>query len=443
MQFNEQGVANRNLADNEFIDDLGYVWERLDFNPKDPFKEAVKPRPTKQMFDEEVRRAFRDTWNKETGTVLPLTPEGMQERNKQALLEKAALSGSAPPTPSNDEAKPPIESPTPPVVPTNAADPEKTPQQETLDMLDKKYESDKDIVLKGEDGYDTTSQDYFVLIEGKPTRMSRVHNVKPQSYFREDEDKQVKTLQRELLNAGTYSELNDVILTKVSEKSQHDVNVYLKYIDDNRTIFFGNPTKESAKEYQETLLHLAQVLIERTPGNSIRMGNVVDELARNFFGSNALFDSTQTEDGIISLFNSINESEGKSYSDLFNDNIDSFRNLIDALRKQYVYYKQTLGWELRALPFTWKAHFDNVGWVAGETDLIGVDTEGRIHIIDFKTSYKTFGIQYSPNIELTSAYASDLNIVREDDFKNGKPNKKARTVLRNIKEDSGRNDISI
>jgi len=64
----------------------------------------------------------------------------------------------------------------------------------------------------------------------------------------------------------------------------------------------------------------------------------------------------------------------------------------------YRYYTETLGWKLSTIPFTIRAQFDNIGWVAGQTDMIGVDKNGRIHIIDFKTSKYTFGSQYTPNM---------------------------------------------
>jgi len=70
--------------------------------------------------------------------------------------------------------------------------------------------------------------------------------------------------------------------------------------------------------------------------------------------------------------------------------------------------------------------------------MIGVDKEGKIHIIDFKTSKYTFWNAYPPNIQLTSIYQSDLGILTEDDFytDSGRLSRKARNVLRAIKDDN-------
>jgi hypothetical protein len=91
----------------------------------------------------------------------------------------------------------------------------------------------------------------------------------------------------------------------------------------------------------------------------------------------------------------------------------------------------------------WRVNFNEIGWVAGETDMIGVDQNGNIHIIDFKTSKHTFGIRYTPNIKITQDYASDLKLLSGDNFKNGKLDKKARNILRAIKDDTKNNSISI
>jgi len=131
----------------------------------------------------------------------------------------------------------------------------------------------------------------------------------------------------------------------------------------------------------------------------VKVGNVIDELLRNFFDSFEFADYTQTEEGIEKLFNEwTTESDGRTYREIFKGNIEPFKNLIHDLQNQYYYYTKTLGWKLSTLPFTWRAKFNELGWVAGQTDMIGVDKEGKIHIIDFKTSKYTFWNAYPPNI---------------------------------------------
>jgi len=144
----------------------------------------------------------------------------------------------------------------------------------------------------------------------------------------------------------------------------------------------------------------------------------------------------------LQLWNSVNEADGRTYSQLF-QSYDEFKRTIDQLRKAYWYYTEKLQWKLLTLPLTWRAKF-NTGWMAGETDLIAVDKDGDIHIIDFKTSMRPFGIQTAYNHALTTSYANvALNILTEEDFKDGKLSKKARNVLKSIKEDSNTDYITL
>lgn len=473
VEYSEDGTRiNRKLAENEVVDKNGFLYEYLDPKRKDPLKEALKPRLSRPQLDAAIRQSFVDTWNKTTGTVLPTTPEGLIEMRRKAMLEKAMLSSSTPPKDNRSDIAKRIESyyrtrnrlvpPSPPSAPPVSVEPKKSPQEAVLEMLDKKYEEDKKAVQRNKDGYNTTNQDYFILNEGKVLRMSRVHSVKPESYIHEDEIKEVDEIYNDLLQKETYDDIVDVMgkyvpdfqikdgeNIKINPKYE-DVGVYLKYIQDNESLFFNNPTLESTNEYKTTLKHLAQSLVykKRKESSSIRLGSIMDELLRNFFGTPVLYAQTSTEDGIINLYNSKNEYDGRTYKEM-NFPYDNFKSLINQLRQQYRYYTEELHWELRALPFTWRANFKNVGWVAGETDLIGVDKEGGIHIIDFKTSKHTFGRRYittsSKAIKLTQDYQSWLNQLSPDDFNDSNlpKSEKAKNILNAIKEESGNNRIQI
>jgi len=109
----------------------------------------------------------------------------------------------------------------------------------------------------------------------------------------------------------------------------------------------------------------------------------------------------------------------------------------------YEYYTNTLGWKLTTLPFTIRAQFNDLGWVAGQPDMIGIDKNGRVHIIDFKTSKYTFGSVLTPNIQLTQDYQNDLKLLKNEDFysPDGFERKsiKARRILRSIKNDGYKN----
>jgi hypothetical protein len=101
---------------------------------------------------------------------------------------------------------------------------------------------------------------------------------------------------------------------------------------------------------------------------------------------------------------------------------------------------------LSTLPFTVRSEFKDLGWVAGQTDVIGVDTNGKVHIIDFKTSKYTFESEYVATdraIRLTNEYASQLKSLTEKDFYTNdgfeERSTKAKRILRFIKSDGNRN----
>ncbi|MEE0394677.1 hypothetical protein [Holdemanella biformis] len=96
------------------------------------------------------------------------------------------------------------------------------------------------------------------------------------------------------------------------------------------------------------------------------------------------------------------------------------------LKKQF----DNLGWTLITNAYTWHAEFPGVGRVAGETDMIGIDRDGKIHIIDFKTSKYSFAETRGVSSLLTDRFKSELNKLTIDDVKNNTP--AARKVVNNI-----------
>lgn len=438
VQFDEQGRINRRLSENERVTPDGLLWEDIDFGRKDPLTEALKPRLTRQEASALERRIFVESFQKQTGETLPMTPEGIEQRIRLQQARKPRLSTSNTPTasgygqyvqsfyasrnklvPPSSQSNPPVPPVIPPELPVSS-EPEKTPQDETVDMIRNKYEDDKTKVLKDQNGYHTTSQDYFVMVDGKVTRMSRMHNVMPESYKHEDRDDFVKTSLKNISKASSYADVRSMIKDSLKsfygdsfedskdwwDENAPDISVYLRYLKDNDNIFFENPSAETALEKQRTLENLVKAFYEeiyrKEKSSAIRMGNVVDELSRNFFGTEEWYALSSTEEGILQLFNSINKAENRTYSQLFDGNFDAFKSLINQMRERYDYYTNKLGWKLLALPITWRANFKNAGWIAGETDTIGVDEDGGIHIIDFKTSKNSFEPVVIPDVNLSN-----------------------------------------
>ena len=438
--------ALESLAEDEFVTTDGRVFRQLDYGRKDPLEETLRAQEINKDGDKQLKDSFKEAFKQISGTELPTTPE--QYLTRRAPLGFTASKSS--PKSTSNTTKP--TQPKAPIAPEPTPEPEKSRQDEVVEMLENKYKETQKIVLDDEKGYHTTSQDYFILIDEKTTRMSRVHNVKPRSYIRPQDDAEINEIYNKLKSAKTVKQLEDLLKTYSDiEATNYQIIPYIKYIKDNETIFLNNPSAETEKEYQDTLKHLSQAIFDslREKGPSVHMGNIVDELSRNFFGSPVLYAATSTESGIKQLFESKNESDGRTYKELF-QNYDQFKDTINQLRSQYEYYVNTLGWKLIALPIKWHSKFVNTGWIAGETDLVGVDQNGDIHIIDFKTSKYTFGHDKAINMQLSQEHQDSLSKLTRNDFfitKNGEEveriSKNAREVLRSIKDDSGTNTITI
>lgn len=89
---------------------------------------------------------------------------------------------------------------------------------------------------------------------------------------------------------------------------------------------------------------------------------------------------------------------------------EDFVRQLELIKEQY----DKLGWVLIAEPhYFYSELYDSrtgkVRRVAGETDMIAIDKEGKYHIIDFKTSKKTFHDQYGPNGQKLFNPFTDLN----------------------------------
>ena len=179
---------------------------------------------------------------------------------------------------------------------------------------------------------------------------------------------------------------------------------------------------------------------------ALQLGNVFDNLARQFFGdidNIALYEQNKGAFVEQWLNKPVSEdtenpnSLNKTYRDLYATKeafADTIKDLYE-LAKQY----RDLGWALSTDKIVWYSQF-NSGWVAGETDMLAVDRDGNIHIIDFKTAKGLHPFETFLNDDLyrTTKYANLLNTLTEDDFSAGPKgkglSKKAKAVKRKIRE---------
>lgn len=334
----------------------------------------------------------------------------------------------------------------------------KTSQEETFDALENKRKDDEarvikqplsvrdaDDVVSAMDGkYDTTSRSYFIKQDdGSVLRYNRVHSTLPEAYKEHDDLIQSRKLVvQELSKLTTKAEvvkwINEKLKDEHLKKSMlHDLVVYRTYITEHP--IFNN--LENNSEWQAVITDIAHIVIQKSPGPSVVVGNIVDEISRFMFGHfegvEALEYITMHSDTkdkyeqnvkyaidiVKSILNDIDASQVMSD--------EQIRDLVIELAgilKQFT----DLGWVLNTNAYTWHAEFPGVGRVAGETDMIGVDQDGKIHIIDFKTSMNPFAKTRGVNRTIANQFKSELSKLTVDDVKNN--TSAARSVLNSIRK---------
>lgn len=334
----------------------------------------------------------------------------------------------------------------------------KTSQEETFDALENKLEDDEarvmkqplsvrnaDDVVSAMDGkYDTTSRSYFIKQDdGSVLRYNRVHSTLPEAYKeRDDLTQSRKLVVQELSKLTTKAEvvkwINEKLKDEHLKKSMlHDLVVYRTYITEHP--IFNN--LENNSEWQAVITDIAHIVIQKSPGPSVVVGNIVDEISRFMFGHfegvEALEYITMHSDTkdkyeqnvkyaidiVKSILNDIDASQVMSD--------EQIRDLVIELAgilKQFT----DLGWVLNTNAYTWHAEFPGVGRVAGETDMIGIDQDGKIHIIDFKTSRLQFAKTLGRNSTIAQDFKSELDKLTVDDVKNNTD--AARSVLNSIRK---------
>lgn len=334
----------------------------------------------------------------------------------------------------------------------------KTPQEETLDALENKLKDDEarvikqplsvrnaDDVVSAMDGkYDTTSRSYFIKQDdGSVLRYNRVHSTLPEAYKeRDDLTQSRKLVVQELSKLTTKAEvvkwINEKLKDEHLKKSMlHDLVVYRTYITEHP--IFNN--LENNSEWQAVITDIAHIVIQKSPGPSVVVGDIADEISRFMFGHfegvEALKYITMHSDTkdkyeqnvkyaidiVKSILNDIDASQVMSDKQI--------RDLVIELAgilKQFT----DLGWVLNTNAYTWHAEFPGVGRVAGETDMIGIDQDGKIHIIDFKTSRLQFAKTRGRNSTIAQDFKSELDKLTVDDVKNNTD--AARSVLNSIRK---------
>lgn len=246
-------------------------------------------------------------------------------------------------------------------------------QKDVRDAIASKVERDE----KALGGRKPTAHDYFIKVKNKIQRFLRVHSILDPLF---DEDRNIKEdrLQLEQQLRQLYDE-DKKEYTKKVEQLQEEYNKQLldkfgessyeyKFYKIDLSLYLSGP-----RLYDEENPAIISTIITNVVTNpALVVGTHIDKIARLFFDGK----------------NPQNEPQYCMSDEVFKSVIDQLKNL-DQRFKQ-------LKWSVYTEELTWYGQMSNGTRFAGTTDLIAVDQQGRIHVLDFKTTSNAtrFDIKY-------------------------------------------------
>ena len=250
-------------------------------------------------------------------------------------------------------------------------------QKAVLELLKKKLADENPSVIRNDL---RTSRDYFIVENGHLVRYGRVHSFLRPQYeksrsWKTDYDRIVQNLTSIFTDKEKYKEevrkLQDRFNTLIAQQYGEDSDIYK-----NHSIDLSVYLTDDIINDQEAIRSIADITalgIDR--GGNLRLdlvnravvaGQILDEINRLFFAGKTV----------------VNKPEYKMAQ-------SAFDQLIADLTVQKKLYEDR-GWILSTEPYCWHCVLADGTKIAGETDMIGVDKDGNIHIIDFKTSKYSF-----------------------------------------------------
>lgn len=250
-------------------------------------------------------------------------------------------------------------------------------QKSTLELLKTKLSNENPSVIRNDL---RTSRDYFIVENGHLVRYGRVHSfLRPQyeksDSWKTDYNRIVQILTSVFTDKEKYKEevikLQDRFNTLLAQQYGDDSDTYK-----NHSIDLSVYLTDDIINDRESIKSISYItaLGKNIRGNlkldlvsrAVVAGQILDEICRSFFAGNTV----------------INKPEYKMSQ-------TSFDQLITDLTEQKKLYEDR-GWVLSTEPYCWHCVLADGTKIAGETDMIGIDKEGDIHIIDFKTSKYSF-----------------------------------------------------
>ena len=246
-------------------------------------------------------------------------------------------------------------------------------QKDVRALIEEKIQRDKKVL----GGRKPTPHDYFIKVKNKIQRFLRVHSILD-PLFDEDRNTKEDRLQLEQELRRLYNEDKKEYVKKVKQL-QEEYNKQLldkfgessyeyKFYKIDLSLYLSGPRLYD----QENPAIISTIITDVVTNPALVVGTHIDKIARLFFARK----------------NPQNEPEYCMSDEVFNSVIDQLKNL-DQRFKQ-------LKWSVYTEELTWYGQMSNGIGFAGTTDLIAVDQQGRIHVLDFKTTANAtrFDIKY-------------------------------------------------
>lgn len=231
--------------------------------------------------------------------------------------------------------------------------------------LEEKLEKDKKLVGNRK----PSPHDYFLKIGNRITRFLRVHGILDPVFDRTqdeiDEENRIKSILAPLYEKSDKSDFKKEVKTLQDEynKKLEDAFGADSYEYKYYKIDLSPYTSTSVLIQDGVVDAISSILSSFVTHPMLIVGTHIDSIARDFFKNKGVVENKPEYNMSQSTFNSV-ISQLKKLRDRFNE----------------------LKWVVYTDDFVWHGQTGMGTHFAGATDMIAVDQQGRIHVLDFKTT---------------------------------------------------------
>lgn len=252
----------------------------------------------------------------------------------------------------------------------------------------------------------------------------------PMDYFIEDEDGNIQAYPRVHSKLKKMFELDHTVYDNMNsifeelEKYRLDFIDAFKHRNDNQDaadkykkskISYINKIKQLQQEYNESLLKTVKnnenlydfynVILDGyySNDNILMSKSTTDHISKivgNRIGDNVQLPATSVISGTIAdeICRRCFSGEDVKNEPRFKMDDSTFEQLkqdITDVKSDF----ESKGWVLLPQQYCWYTELEGIGRIAGETDMLAVDTDGSVYLIDFKTSKRSY--KYGTQVKIS------------------------------------------